>query len=53
MHSRVLTGGKAEVHQTPAGLEISVPTGDRQPLDTIIALELDRPALDLSAVETQ
>lgn len=53
VHSRVLTGGQAEVQQTPAGLEISLPPGDRQPLDTVIALELDRPALDLSAVETK
>ena len=49
-HSRVLTGGKAEVLQTHAGLEISVLPGDRQPLDTILALELDRSALELAAV---
>ena len=51
VRSRVLTGGKAAVRQTEAGLEISLPQGDRQPLDTIIALELDRPALGLAAVD--
>jgi alpha-L-fucosidase len=53
LHSRVLTGGRAEVHQTEAGLEVSLPQGDRQPLDTIIALELDRSALGLPAVAPQ
>ena len=51
VRSRVLTGGKAEVRQTEAGLEISLPASDRQPLDTVIALELDRSALGLAAVD--
>jgi alpha-L-fucosidase len=50
LRSRVLTGGKAEVHQTSQGIEISVPVGARQPLDTIIVLELDRSALGIAAV---
>jgi alpha-L-fucosidase len=41
VRSRVLTGGKAEVRQTAAGIEISVPKGDRRPIDTVVALELD------------
>ena len=49
--SRLVTGGKVEVRQNAAGLEISVPQSDRQPLDTIVALELDGSALDLPAVE--
>jgi alpha-L-fucosidase len=49
LHSRVLTGGTAELRQTPAGLWISLPQADRQPLDTVIALDLDRSALDLAA----
>ena len=53
VRSRVLTGGKADVLQTPDGLEIIAPPASRQPLDTVIALELDRPALDLPAVETK
>ena len=51
MRSRVLSGGKAEVRQTAAGLEVSVPESDRQPIDTIVALELDGSALDLAAVD--
>jgi alpha-L-fucosidase len=49
--SRVLTGGRAEVHQTQAGLEIFLSAGVRQALDTIVVLELDRSALGLAALE--
>ncbi len=49
--SRVLSGGRAEVRQTAKGLEVSVPENDRQPLDTVVALELDGSALDLPAVD--
>jgi len=49
--SRVLSGGKAEVRQTSSGLEISVPESDRRAIDTVLAFELDRPALDLAAVD--
>jgi alpha-L-fucosidase len=51
VRGRVLGGGEAEVRQTASGLEVSVPTGDRQALDTVVALELDRTALGLAAVE--
>lgn len=44
-----LGGGTAGVRQTEAGLEINVPKTDLQ--DTILALELDGPALGLPAVE--
>ena len=47
---RVLSGGKAEIRQTAAGTEVAVPEADRQPIDTIVALELDAPALKLAAV---
>ncbi|MBN1345794.1 MAG: alpha-L-fucosidase [Phycisphaerae bacterium] len=46
----VLTGGKADVKQTPDGIEIAVPPAQRDPIDTIISLELDGPACDLPAV---
>ena len=49
--SRVLTGGKAEVRQTDSGIEISVPESDRQPIDTIVALELDGDANQIPAVD--
>jgi len=46
--SRVLTGGTATVTPTDAGIEIAVPSADRQEIDTIVALELDQPAMDLA-----
>jgi alpha-L-fucosidase len=49
--SRVLGGGKVAVTQTGAGLEISVPEGDRHPADTVVVLELDRPASAIPAVD--
>ncbi|MBN1853277.1 MAG: alpha-L-fucosidase [Pirellulales bacterium] len=51
MQSRVLSGGQAEVRQTEAGIQVIVPESDRQPIDTIVALELDRAACDLAAVD--
>ncbi len=48
--SRVVTGGTVAVKQSANGLDISVPAGDRQPLDTIVALELDGDALRLPAL---
>ncbi len=51
LRSHVLGGGIAEVRQTAEGLQVSVPAADRQSIDTIVALELDRPACDLSAVD--
>jgi alpha-L-fucosidase len=53
LRSRVLTGGKAEVRQTEAGLEVSLPKNDQPPLDTLIALDLDRSALGLAAVDVR
>jgi alpha-L-fucosidase len=46
--SKALTGGKADVKQTDAGVEISVPAADRQEIDTVIQLELDGPAFNPS-----
>jgi alpha-L-fucosidase len=51
VRTRVLNGGKVELRQTTTGLEISVPESDRQPIDTVVALELDRSTLDLAAVD--
>ena len=48
--SRALTGGEATVNQTEAGVEISVPASSRQEIDTIVALELDRPALGIEPI---
>lgn len=48
--SRVLTGGKADVKQTAAGVEIRVPAADRQKTDTIVALELDKPSMEITPI---
>lgn len=42
--SRVLTGGEAEVTQTDDEIRIVLPKENQNPIDTIIALELDGPA---------
>jgi alpha-L-fucosidase len=51
VRSRVLTGGKTDVRQTNSGIELSVPQEYRQPLDTIVAIELDRDAGTIAPVE--
>jgi alpha-L-fucosidase len=51
VESRVLGGGRVSVRQTEAGLEISVPEGDRDAADTVVVLELDGPASAITAVE--
>lgn len=51
LRASVVTGGEANVSQTEDGLELSVPTANRSGLDTVIALELDRPASSLPLVE--
>ncbi len=39
-----LTGGALTIRQTDRAVEVTLPAKDRQEIDTIIALELDRPA---------
>ena len=46
--STALTGGTVTVKQTAEAIEIALPAGDRQEIDTIIALELDRPASEIA-----
>jgi alpha-L-fucosidase len=50
MRASLLTGGKVQCQQTDAGITISVPAADRQEIDTIVKLELDKPALEIPAV---
>ena len=47
----VLTGGTAEVRQTPEHLEIEVPTASRDALDTIVELKVDGPAEDIAPIQ--
>jgi alpha-L-fucosidase len=43
-----LTGGEAKVAQTDAGIEISLPKRNQQAIDTIVALEIDIPAMEIA-----
>jgi alpha-L-fucosidase len=49
VRASVVAGGEAKFSQTEDGLELSVPSVNRNDLDTIIALELDRPARPISS----
>jgi alpha-L-fucosidase len=42
--SKVLTGGEAKIEQTADGIIIRMPADGQDKLDTIVKLELDRPA---------
>ena len=48
--NHILGGGRAEVRQTAAGLEVTVPERYRSKLDTVVALELDVEALSIPAL---
>lgn len=48
---RVLTGGEAAVRQTKEGIQVSVAAAHRDPIDTIVKLELDGPARDIPIVK--
>jgi len=40
-----LTGGTAHIQRTPTGITVSVPSADRDGLDTIVALDIDHPVI--------
>jgi alpha-L-fucosidase len=50
LRARTLNGASAQVRQTATILEISVPENQRQAIDTVVALELDGPALNIPAL---
>jgi alpha-L-fucosidase len=50
IRSRLLNGGKPRVVQSDSGVEISVTPAQRDPVDTVVALDLDRSAATLEAV---
>ena len=47
----VLTGGDATVRQTDAGIEVTVPTAQRDAVDTIVKLELDASAKSIPVIK--
>jgi Sodium:solute symporter family len=46
----LLTAGQCSVKQTASGISVSVPAEQRQPVDTIVKLELDGPANSIQAI---
>ena len=46
--SLAVTGGEVKVAQTDSGIEISLPKANQQAIDTIVALELDKPAIEIA-----
>jgi alpha-L-fucosidase len=50
LSAQTLTGAKAHVRQDAQGLCIRVAPADRDPIDTIIALRLNAPAMNEPAV---
>jgi len=49
--ARVLTGGSVQFKQTGAGISLTVPTPNHQAIDTLIALDLDQPAMDIAPLK--
>ena len=49
--SSLLTGGAVTVSQTEDGIRMEVAAADRQPIDTIVALDLDSPASDIASIK--
>jgi len=47
LRSTALTGGNVTVKQTDDVIEVSLPSRDNQVIDNIVAMELDRPALEI------
>jgi alpha-L-fucosidase len=51
VRSSVLTGGTATVKQSEQGIEVSVAADQRDPIDTIVKLELDGPAAAIPVIK--
>ena len=49
--ARTLSGGRAEIEQTEAGLSIALAEGDRDPIATVIELKLEGEAFDIEPVD--
>jgi alpha-L-fucosidase len=50
LSTNCLTGGEATFEQTAEALIIKVPAAQQQEIDTLVALELDQPAMDLASI---
>jgi len=50
LRGTLLTGGKLRLKQTTDGIVMTVPPRARQPIDTLVKLKLDGPALDIQPI---
>jgi alpha-L-fucosidase len=48
--ARLLAGGAVECKATEEGLTLTVPAANQDPIDTVVELTIDRPAMDLAPV---
>jgi alpha-L-fucosidase len=48
----VLTGGTVDFKQTDAALTLTVPIAARAEIDTLIALDIDKPAMGIAPIDT-
>lgn len=53
VRSQTLTGGKAIVKQDEGGIKVTLPSKHHDPLDTIIALQLDGPAKEITPLSVE
>jgi alpha-L-fucosidase len=51
LRGRVPGGDMADVRQTATGIEVSVPEAARQPIDTVVAIEVDGAVMDIPAID--
>lgn len=49
--AKILTGGSVDCKQTDAGITLTVPAASQDPIDTLIALDIDKPAMELAPVK--
>ena len=51
--AKALTGGSVQIKQTDSGITLTLAVESQAALDTLIALDLDKPAMDLPAVSVR
>jgi alpha-L-fucosidase len=52
MAAKVLTGGAVDFKQTDTALTLTVPAAAHAEIDTLIALDIDNPAMDIAPINT-
>ena len=49
--AKLLTGGSVKFQQSESGITLTIPMADHAPLDTLVALDIDKPAMDIPSVK--